>query len=305
VDPLRFFTDEGLTGEEARRLAPERPVLVAYRGSHSHGTYVKPTDPNGVDDIDIITAYIPSVRYYFGTEGQKWKGRDVKVGQWDGAAYEFRHFVSLLEHCNPNVISALWLREQDYIYLSPEGQALVDNREMFSSKLAAKSFAGYAYSQLKRMTAFRKGDRADLSPCSCSGEFHEAGCDLAKDRGRGSSKLYATGFMGAKRKALVEKYGYDAKNASHLIRLLRMGTEFVATGRLQVYRPDAAELIDIKSGRWSLERVEAEAQSCFEMFRQAEAVSKLPEKPDFKAINDMVVRLLCRNHLDEVTELAT
>lgn len=33
--------------------------------------------------------------------------------------------------------------------------------------------------------------------------------------------------MGEKRKQLVAKHGYDTKNASHLIRLLRMGMEFL------------------------------------------------------------------------------
>ena len=49
--------------------------------------------------------------------------------------------------------------------------------------------------------------------------------------------------MGEKRKAIVRKYQYDVKNAAHLIRLLRMGIEFLETGELRVFRAmDAEEL---------------------------------------------------------------
>lgn len=51
--------------------------------------------------------------------------------------------------------------------------------------------------------------------------------------------------MGQKRRELVRRVGYDAKNAAHLIRLLRMGIEFLTEGTLHVERADATELLDI------------------------------------------------------------
>ena len=57
------------------------------------------------------------------------------------------------------------------------------------------------------------------------------------------------GYLGDKRKQLVLEHGYDSKNAAHLIRLLRMCKEFLATGEMIVFRPDAAELLDIKKGQ--------------------------------------------------------
>jgi len=53
-----------------------------------------------------------------------------------------------------------------------------------------------------------------------------------------------------KRRELVRRLGYDAKNAAHLIRLLRMGIEFLTEGTLHVERVDAPELLDIKHGAW-------------------------------------------------------
>jgi glycerol-3-phosphate dehydrogenase len=99
--------------------------------------------------------------------------------------------------------------------------------------------------------------------------------------------------MGAKRKALVEKFGYDTKNAAHLVRLLHMGHEYLETGRLQVRRGifDREMLMSIKRGEWSLTLVQAYAQRRLELLQQMKT-SVLPETIDEEAINDLVVRCM-------------
>lgn len=105
------------------------------------------------------------------------------------------------------------------------------------------------------------------------------------------------GFMGAKRKALMEKHGHDAKNSAHLIRLLRMGIEFLKTGELVVERPDAEELIAIKRGGWSLERTVREAQKLFAEAEEAYRESTLPEQPDRDGAEQLCVAVLRSYHL--------
>ncbi len=104
-----------------------------------------------------------------------------------------------------------------------------------------------------------------------------------------------SGYMGEKRKRMVRKYGYDPKNASHLIRLLRMGSEFLVSGRLDVYRTtDASDLIAIKRGEWSLDRVKAEAERLFATAEEARARSPLPPEPDAAAAGALLLELQCR-----------
>ncbi len=99
-------------------------------------------------------------------------------------------------------------------------------------------------------------------------------------------------FMGEKRKAMVRKYQNDVKNAAHLIRLLRMGTEFLRTGQLQVFRiADAEELRQINKGAWSLAQVKAEANRLFEGIEQARAESRLPAAPDVAAAGRLLIDL--------------
>ena len=100
-------------------------------------------------------------------------------------------------------------------------------------------------------------------------------------------RKFFSGYMGEKRKALVREFSYDVKNAAHLIRLLRMGIEFLETGVLQVLRPDAEELITIKQGKWTLEQVKEEAERLFARFKNLD--SPLPEDVDSDAINQLLI----------------
>jgi predicted nucleotidyltransferase len=240
-------------------------MLVCRRGSEAHGTYLAPTNPDSIDDRDIMGICIPPLRYYFGLN--RWEGSDAINECWDVVLYEFRKFVGLLTKQNPNVLSMLWLRPEDYLYQSEGGKQLVANRKMFTARTAAyRSFVGYAEGQLKRMTHF---------------QFQ--------------------GYMGEKRKQLVEKYGYDCKNAAHLIRLLHMGKEFLDTGEMQVYRTwDRDLLLEIKTGKWPLERVHSYTESAFESCKKAYLSSCLPEHIDVEAVEELTTRTI-RQHLD--TEL--
>jgi uncharacterized protein len=90
----------------------------------------------------------------------------------------------------------------------------------------------------------------------------------------------------------VRKYQYDVKNAAHLIRLLRMGSEFITTGTLQVYRTsDADELKVIKRGGGTLDQVKAEAERLFSGVEAARARSPLAPEPDVRAANKLLMAL--------------
>lgn len=239
-------------------------ILYAYRGSHAHGTYVPSSDPDSIDDIDTMGVFFYPLSYYFGVPGKAYK-RTIEIweGEWDVVYYEISHFFRLLMKSNPNVMMMLFLRDQDYFVLEDFGREIIENKHLFCSKVAADTFIGYAESQLKKMTAFQ----------AC------------------------TGYLGAKRKRLIEKHGYDTKNASHCIRLLRMGCEFLKTGEMNVFRDDARELIDIKQGKWQLEKVQALAETLFADLNSLVQRSPLPDKPDVQGINDLLVSIMKR-HFD-------
>ena len=237
-------------------------ILYAYRGSHAHGTYVPSSDPDSIDDIDTMGVFIYPLAYYFGVPTKAYR-RTVEIweGEWDVVYYEISHFFRLLMKCNPNVMMMLFLRDQDYFVLKDFGREIIESKHLFFSRLAAETFVGYAQSQLKKMTAFQ----------AC------------------------TGYLGEKRKRLIEKHGYDTKNASHCIRLLRMGCEFLETGGMNVFREDAGELIEIKQGKWPLEKVRASAEGLFASLDGLVEKSPLPDRPDVRGINDLLVSIMTRH----------
>ena len=252
----------GLNQEQISRMIPQTPILVGYRGSVAHGMYVPNSEPNSIDDKDLMSVCIPDLSYYFGFENCGFGDRGVKefaYMEWDSVAYEIKKFVALLAKSNPNVLSLLWLEPQYYVHISPEGRALIDARDLFVTKKIYHAFTGYAYGQLHRMT-------------------HQA----------------FEGYMGTKRKALVEKHGYDTKNAAHCIRLLRVGIEYLNEGILYVDRSqkDGPELLSIKRGEWTLERVKEEAGRLFSRAEEVYDRSTLPSETDHRAVNDLLMQIL-------------
>jgi len=231
------------------------PFLVGWRGSIAHNMYLPPSDPMGVDDKDVMAVTVAPLEFYYGLSQHE--GSETWVGNYDVVTYDIRKYVRLCVKANPNVLSLLWLRPEHYIYASELGKELVGMRDLFMTKKLFHSFTGYAYAQLKKMTHQTYG-----------------------------------GYMGEKRKRLVDEYGYDTKNAAHLVRLLRMGIEALNEGVLHVFREDAPQLIEIKKGGWSLERVQDEAKHLFRRAEEAYDRSTLPQSANVDAINQRLVHAM-------------
>ena len=93
-----------------------------------------------------------------------------------------------------------------------------------------------------------------------------------------------------KRAALEEKNGYDTKHGMHLVRLLRMGEEILETGKVNVFRPDAAELLAIRNGAWSYDEMVEYAETKDKHIREVLYKStSLPKTTDIKLAAKLTV----------------
>lgn len=227
--------------------------LAGYVGSISHGTA-----GDIIDDIDVAGVYIAPVNHYFGmTPCDHFCQCDI-ADDYDFSLYEIRKYISLCFKSNPNVLSLLWLPDNMYIAKNHWGEELIANRSLFMTKQLYKTFGGYAYGQLQRMTR------------CCTGQA----------------------YQGKKRRERYEKYGYDCKNAQNLIRILRQGVEALATGEINVYRHDNKVLKAIKNGEWSLNEVSAEALRLQILLDEALVTSRLPDAPDFDKTERLLIGIL-------------
>jgi hypothetical protein len=300
-----------LSAQQSANLLPGNLILLGYRGSIAHNMYIPSTDPDSIDDKDIMGVYVAPVEHYIGF------GRDdVKeafIGEWDAVSYEVRKFIRLLTKCNPNVLSLLWLSDEHLIYEHPLGTKLRANKQIFITKAAYHSFVGYAQGQFKRMTHFNQEARAemasleqtltgrgiDLNDLKATQQQLNRWDDLEPSISRYRAlkrRYYSGGYMGAKRKELVNRVGYDSKNAAHLIRLLRMGVEFLIEGDLKVSRADSDELLAIKRGEWPLDRVRLEAERLFNLAEQAYSDSTLPPEPDSRRAEALCTKIISEYH---------
>lgn len=116
-------------------------ILLGLGGSHAYGTNTKDSDLDlrGValnSKLDILTN----------------QNFEQFVNEaTDTTVYSFNKIVQLLSNCNPNTIEMLGLKPEHYLYLSPIGQELLDNKKLFLSRRAINSFGGYANQQLRRL----------------------------------------------------------------------------------------------------------------------------------------------------------
>lgn len=88
-----------------------------------------------------------------------------------------------------------------------------------------------------------------------------------------------------------DESSYDAKDASHLIRLLQMGTELLLTKSMRVRRPNAPELLSIKRGEWKLVDVLDYAERLYEEMTSAHDHTTLPPQPDQSAAERLLIQM--------------
>lgn len=237
-----------------QKRIPNNTVLLGRVGSHSHGTFIPGTDSNLLGDVDLMGVCVAPIESYFGL--QNFKDVIHKDAEFDIIIFEIRQFTRLLLLQNTSLFELLWLEDDLYIHNDIQSE-YIEKREIFSSKLAYNNFIKNKYSRIKniKINKFEK-------------------------------------YMTPSRKTLVKNFGYDTKSAAHDIRILRMGIEFLNTSKLNVFREDASELIDIKNGKWELDKVMSEADKLLKDAELAMKSTKLPDCPNTKEAELLLMNVI-------------
>lgn len=265
IDQVAIFTE----GKSVTRInwetvnAPEwlesRTIMLVRAGSHAYGTNIESSDE------DYRGVAIAPLGNYLGIRDrfEQFESKDP-----DLVVYEFRKFVTLASQANPNILELLFVDESDVIEPRERGKwdppgswfagrELLAMRGLFVTKRAVKTFSGYATSQLKKIR-------------------HNTEHSIP----------------GSARYELIQKFGYCTKNAMHLVRMLRMQREILETGQVNVRRTDAAELLDIRNGKWTLAELVEYAE---QMEKELPAIvdrCTLPEMPDMEEIDRRCVTIM-------------
>jgi hypothetical protein len=70
-----------------------------------------------------------------------------------------------------------------------------------------------------------------------------------------------------------------------------MGYEILKNGEVNVLRKDQEELLAIRNGAWTYEELITQAEAMEKELDKLYEVSSLPNKPDYKAIDKLLINM--------------
>lgn len=300
-----------------------RTIIFVRHGSHAYGLNIatSDTDYKGVC-VKPKAAYLGFLENFEQAEHMASKSEGV-----DSVTYSLDKFAHLAADCNPNIIEVLHVDDHDVISSDEFGDELRGMRDLFMSKKAKFTFAGYAHAQLKRIKTHRAwlltpppapptrkefglSEETKVTPAEF-GAFeaavmqkldiemsHDVLTLFLREKQYRAAKTQFDQYVNWKksrnpaRAALEAQFGYDTKHGMHLIRLMRMCREILETGKVNVKRTfDRDDLLEIRSGRRPYDSLVEEAE---QLERECDALyltSSLRKEPDRKALDAAIVRM--------------
>ena len=143
---------------------PAHTHYLVIAGSRSHGLHTPESD------VDLKGIALPPRAQLLGLEPgfeqcdraedialftRHLRPEEVVAGEaagLEGIIYGLHKFARLASAANPNLLEALFVRDEELRYLTPVGAMLREHRELFLSARCLQTFSGYATQQLGRIT---------------------------------------------------------------------------------------------------------------------------------------------------------
>lgn len=237
-------------------IALNNMIFKLRTGSVMYGTQT----PNSDEDFSGI--FIPNEEYILGQKhieqvslSQK-RSKTIrnKPGDIDYVLYALPKFIELAAANNPNILEFFYAPKHCILFMNTYAQELINARELFLSKKAYHTFKGYAYAQRQKLI-------------------------IKKENMTGRTEL-------------AEKFGYDTKFASHLVRLLMEALQILTEHMIQFPLPQNNLIRDIKIGKYTLEWVLKKSEEIESLVDLAYVKSDLQYTPNFEEINKLQITLL-------------
>lgn len=296
-----------------------RTIYMTRHGSQAYGTNIEGSD------TDWKGVCVPSSDYFLGFN-KRFEQLEQKSGNgdpFDTVIMSLHKFANLAADSNPNIIEILNTSTEDIFYCDWFGERLREAAPLFLSSKARFTFAGYAHSQLLRIKNHRKWllnppkvqptrkefglsetskiSKSEMGAFEHMGEVIEVSKELLTILTR--EKQYAAAknswdkynhwvkTRNPERAKMEAQAGYDCKHAMHLVRLMRMCKEILAEGKVIVRRPDYEELLEIRSGKWSYDKVVDHAEDLQAECEKLYQTTKLPKHADRDKLDKLVIEL--------------
>ena len=212
----------------------DKPLFVTYdstnmltiMGSHAYGTNTPSSD------MDFYGFTVPPVEYIFPhTKGtiigfekniqnfDQYQGQHLDCndgfGEYDLTIYNITRYFYLCSDGNPNMIDSLFTDNNSLVFVDDIGEIVREYRKLFLSQKCYHTFRGMAFSHISRLkNRQREGNRAEL----------------------------------------INKFGYDVKDASNIVRLITELKQILIDGDLDL-KSNSEMILGVKNGNWAKEEV--------------------------------------------------
>lgn len=241
-----------------REWFAERTLYLVRAGSHAYGTNITEEEARQYSIKPSDEDYIRII--YERPEElliPAYAFKTQVLTNPDEQVFSVREFIRLLSKGNPNVLETLWASITDKIIVHPVFDLLLDARSAFISKKLYGPYRGYATQQYHR---YMRGDQS------------------ARQGGR---------------REMIDRFGYDTKAASHIVRLCIQGATVLLKGYIPTRLPeDEARLVkDIRLGRVGYEDVIRLIDEWMRRLDEARDQSTLPDEPDWRTINMVTLEI--------------
>jgi predicted nucleotidyltransferase len=206
---------------------------------------------------DIVFPHMAGIIKGFGSQGENFKVYqkhhvETETREYDLNCYNIVHWFHLVLDNNPNMIDCLFVPRECITHTSNVGEMVREKRRSLLHKGAWHRYKGYAYSQLNKM---------------------------GKKDGDG------------KRAASIEKYGYDVKQAYHLVRLLDECEQIFSTGDLDLRR-NSEQLKAIRRGEVAEADIRRYAAVMEHRLENLKHESDLPDYPNEEFFKQLLLECL-------------
>jgi uncharacterized protein len=305
-----FFASRAAERYAASR---ENEILRVRVGSRMYGT-ARPDS-----DEDYYAVWMPTKEQMLGLgEVTQYDTKDVAE---DGKTvvevkrYPFHLFIKHALKNNPNFLEALFADEANILFETEAGKRLREARNMFPSRrVCLNTFLGYAQSQRKKLTFKReriaefvkvfervkklKAEHVDKLPerITVNSEINEMKWWRIYEKGERVALVYENIVKTLEeygwRRKLIEKFGWDTKFASHLIRILSEGFDLFHTGKITFPLKCRKEINEIRDGKWTMQEVLDASEQWEKRLKDEYDKSDLQMESDYAEIDKLLVNTM-------------
>jgi hypothetical protein len=307
----------------------ERKIFEIVSGSNLYGTNTESSDKDfvgvmiGDDNTYFGLEHVEEIDLSIKSKGEDGKNTKEAV---DRTFYELRKFVALALQNNPNVLEILFVNDPNIVFQNDIGKALRAQRHLFPWRGCKQRFLGYAFSQKHKMVIRTDHyyelnnayeffiqilhDTPDRVSNLLLAEYRTSSVPFLRFSKGTSCQVGDLSFDVSRkikdvvsmlkdrldkitnRSGLMEKYGYDTKFASHLIRLMLEGKELLQTGELQFPLKEKSFILDVKLGKYKITDVLKYSEQFENEIVDLEKTSILPARPRYNEVNDFLIKTL-------------